>query len=89
MLHIFSIPVKIYGRVAITRKTESTKKYVGEEQRGFRFGWGCLDQVFVFKQLAENCREKRKELYVAFMDLEKAYDKVYREELWSRELNII
>ena len=30
------------------------------------------------KKLAEKYREKRKELHVAFMDLEKVYDKVYR-----------
>ena len=33
-------------------------------------------------QLVEKYREKRKELDVAFMDLEKAYDKVRREALW-------
>ena len=27
-------------------------------------------------------REKRKELYIAFIDLEKVYDKVCRGELW-------
>ena len=34
------------------------------------------------KQLVENYKEKRKEVHVAFMDLEKAYDKVCRETLW-------
>ena len=61
---------------------ESTKEQVEEEQRGFRSGRGCIDQIFVLKQLVEKYREKRKELHVAFMDLEKAYDKVCREELW-------
>ena len=32
--------------------------------------------------MVEKNREKRKELHVAFMDLEKAYDKVCREALW-------
>ena len=32
--------------------------------------------------MVEKNREKRKELHVAFMDLEKSYDKVCREELW-------
>ena len=41
-----------------------------------------IDQIFVVKQLVEKYREKMKELHVAFMDLEKAYDKVCREELW-------
>ena len=32
--------------------------------------------------MVEKYREKRKELYVAFMDMEKTYDKACREELW-------
>ena len=32
--------------------------------------------------IVEKYREKRKELHVVFMDLEKAYDKVSREALW-------
>ena len=34
------------------------------------------------KQLVEKYREKRKELHVAFMDLEKECNKVCRERLW-------
>ena len=33
--------------------------------------------------MVEKCREKGKELYVAFMSLEKAYGKVCREALWK------
>ena len=53
-----------------------------EEQGGFRSGKECIDQIFVLKQLVEKYREKRKELHIVFIDLEKAYDKVYREALW-------
>ena len=35
------------------------------------------------RQLVEKYREKRKELHVAFVDLEKPYDKVCREVLWK------
>ena len=61
---------------------ESTKDQIAEEERGFRSGSGWIDQVLVLKRLVEQYREKRKELYVAFMDLEKVYDKVCREALW-------
>ena len=62
---------------------ESTKEQVTEEQGGFRSGRGYLDQTFVLKQLAEKYREKMQELHIAFMDLEKGYDKVCRESLWG------
>ena len=41
---------------------ESTKEQVAKNQGGFRFGWGCKDQIFVLKQLDEKYRGKRKEL---------------------------
>ena len=37
-----------------------------------------MNKKFVLKQLVKKCREKRKELHVAFMDLEKTYDKLWR-----------
>ena len=38
-------------------------------------------QIFVLKQLVKKYREKRKRLHVAFMEMEKAYDKVCKEAL--------
>ena len=65
-------PGKIYERVLlISRVIESTKEQVVEEQGGFRSGKGCIYQIFVSKKLVEKYREKRKELHIAFMDLEK------------------
>ena len=62
---------------------EGTKEQVAKEQGGFRSGRGCIDQIFVLKQWIKKYREKRKELHVAFMNMEKAYDKVCREALWK------
>ena len=73
---------KVYGRVLISRLTRRTKERLAEEQGGFRSDRGCLDQISVLKQLNEIYIEKRKELYVVVMGLEKAYDKeLYRDEL--------
>ena len=54
-----------------------------EEQSGFREGRGCADQIFTVRCLSEKYLEKHKDIYVAFMDLEKAYDRVDREALWQ------
>ena len=72
---------KICGRVLINIVIESVKEQVAEEQGGFRSSRGCIDKLFVLKQLVEKYRAKRKELHVAFMDLEKTLNKVCREEL--------
>src|SRR5215469_5652612 len=77
-----SVVGKLYGRVLIDRVKNITDGLVGEEQEGFRKGRGCVDQVFAMKGLCEKYREKGKEIYLGFMDLEKAYDRIDREALW-------
>ncbi len=46
----------------------------------FRKGKGCVDQIFVVRQLCEKYLAKGK-VFWAFMDLEKAYDRTDREGL--------
>ena len=40
------------------------------------------DAIFALRMLAEKYRESQRELHCAFVDLEKAYDRAPREELW-------
>ena len=54
-----------------------------EEQSGFRAKRSCVDQVLTLRQVIEKAIEKRRELFVAFIDLEKAYDRVNRVKLWE------
>ncbi len=62
-----------------------TDKSVGDEQGGFRKGRGCVDQIFAVKILVEKYLEKDRKLFAAFMDLEKAYDRIDRKGLWETE----
>ena len=82
-ISLLSVPGKVYGRVLIERVGKRTDGQLGEEQCGFRRGRGCVDQIFTVKNVCEKYLEKGKELYVAFMDLEKAYDRIDREALWK------
>ena len=81
-ISLLSIPGKVYGRVVIEKVRELTERLVGEEQGGFRQGRGCVDQIFVMNQLSEKYVSKGKSLHVAYIDLEKAYDRVDREAMW-------
>ncbi len=62
-----------------------TDKSVGDKQGGFWKGRGCVDQIFAMKILVEKYLGKDKKLFAAFMDLEKAYDRVDRKGLWETE----
>ena len=81
-ISLLSIPGKVYGRIIIERVRVLTEGMIGEEQCGFRSGRGCVDQVFVMKQMSEKFVDKGRCLYVAYMDLEKAYDRIDREAMW-------
>ncbi|MEL7302024.1 MAG: reverse transcriptase family protein, partial [Pseudomonadota bacterium] len=81
-ISLLSIPGKVYGRILIERVRGMTEGMIGEEQCGFRMGRGCVDQVFSLKQLSEKYIGKGKDLYVAYMDLEKAYDRIDRDAMW-------
>ena len=55
---------------------------IDDDQGGFRAGKGCVDQIFSLKQIGEKAREKKRRVYVDFIDLEKTYGRVNREALW-------
>ena len=83
-ISLLSIPgkVSLYGRILIEKVRSLTERLIGEEQCRFRSGRGCVDQVFLMKQMSEKFVDKNKSLYVAYIDLEKAYDRVDREAMW-------
>ncbi len=54
---------------------------VGDEKEGFQKGRGCVDKMFAMKILVEKYLEKNRKLFAAFMNLEKADDRVDRKGL--------
>jgi hypothetical protein len=52
---------------------------VDEMQFGFRPGKGTTDAIFIVRQLQEKHQAKGRKLRYAFVDLEKAFDRVLQE----------
>ena len=82
-ISLLSVVGKVYGRILIERVIECTDGAIGGEQCGFRKGMSCSDQVFAVRQICEKKLEKHQDVFWAFMDLEKAYDRIDREALWQ------
>ena len=82
-ISLLSIPGKVYASVLEKRIRAVTERKVLEEQGAFRKGRSCVEQLFIVKQLGEKIIEKNKRMLIIFVHLEKAYDRVDRELLWS------
>jgi hypothetical protein len=52
-----------------------------EEENGFRKYTTCMDCIFSVSQIIEKHREYNIPTYIAFIDLEKAFDTVNRAKL--------
>ena len=56
---------------------------VPESQCGFRRARSITDMIFVARLLQEKSREQHRDLFIAFIDLAKAFDTVIRDLLWQ------
>ena len=60
----------------------SANHILTEGQSGFRPGRGCADQVLVLRSVCNIMRLQGRQTFLEFLDISKAYDTVWREELW-------
>src|SRR5437867_92495 len=72
--------LKVLERVIETRIRKIVK--TDEMQFGFNPGKGTTDAIYIVCQVREKFLGKQKELWITFVDLEKAFDRVPRDVLW-------
>ena len=57
-----------------------------EAQSGFRKSLGTVNNIFILHGVINQLLNENKKLYVAFIDLTKAFDYVIRDILWYKLL---
>jgi hypothetical protein len=72
--------MKVFERVIESRVRSRVE--IDDMQFGFSAGKGTTEAIFLVRQLQEKYMVKKKELWMAFVDLEKAFDRVPRQVLW-------
>ena len=84
-IKMISHNMNIWERIIDIRLREETS--IGEEQFRFMPGRRTTDAIFAARQVIlilviEKHREMQKELHLVFMDPDKSYDMVPRQEVW-------
>ena len=81
-ISLLAIAEKIIARILANRLVPHAEGFLPESQRGFCPNRGTTYMFFTAQQLQEKCREQRQPLYMALIDLRKAFNSVNRETLW-------
>ena len=77
---LLSHTMKLWEKIIEARLRNSVE--ISKQQYGFMPRKGTTDAMFGLRMLMEKLREGQRELCCVFVDLEKVYDRVPREELW-------
>ncbi|KAI8483937.1 hypothetical protein Bbelb_383270 [Branchiostoma belcheri] len=87
-ISLLSIVGKAFARVILNRLQILAERVYPESQCGFRAGRSTTDMIFTLRQLQEKCREQRQPLYIAFVDLTKAFDLAVQRSLVETTQNL-
>ena len=80
---LLPVAAKVLGKVIITRIGDAVDTRLRQEQAGFRRGRGTVEQIFILRNNIEQVIEWNANLYVCFVDFEKAFDSIDRGILWG------
>ena len=83
-ISLLSVAGKLLASVMLIRLLSYVvDTVVLESHCGFRCARNTTDMIFVARLLQEKCREQHRDLFIAFIDLTKAFDTVNRDLLWK------
>ena len=82
-ISLLSVTGKLLARVLLRRLQTIAEDIYSESQCGFRANRSTTEMIFAVRQLQEKSREQRETLYLAFVDLTKAFDFVDRASLFT------
>jgi endonuclease/exonuclease/phosphatase family metal-dependent hydrolase len=87
---LLSVMYKVYASILNIRlmKWSEEQSKLADEQNGFRPHRSCTDHLFALSEMIRIRKSRGESTYCAFIDLKKAYDRVFRNGLWVQLWNI-
>lgn len=83
LISLMSHALKIFLKILHNRIYKRCEANIKDTQFGFRGGMGTREALFGIRVLVQNCRDVHKDVFLCFVDYEKAFDKVQHEKLIS------
>ena len=80
-ISLMSHVTKILLKVILQRNKTKIDVEISETQSGFRKGRGTREGIFNLRTINERYLEKEKDVYICFIDYEKAFDRVNHDKL--------
>ena len=68
-------------RIILDRIDAKIESEIDDCQSGFRPGKGTREGIFNLKKIMERCMEEQKDVFVCFIDYEKAFGRVYHSKI--------
>ena len=89
-ISLISHPNKVMLKIILNRLQPQAEEIIAEGQAGFRAGRSTTEQIFNLRILCEKYLQHQQNLYHVFIDVKKAFDRVWNEALWAtmRKYNI-
>ena len=86
LLALTSVFSKLFEKVLDTRIRTWSERIgaLSDLQGGFRTDRGCPDQIFALHEIVMMRKECGQQTVLAFIDVAKAYDRVWRPGLWKK-----
>jgi hypothetical protein len=81
MISLMSHLLKTFIRIIHSRIQSACEDSLDESQFGFRKGFGTREALFMINVLFQKCRDQRRDVYVCFLDYEKAFDRVKHDDM--------
>ena len=77
---------RVMLKIILNRLKPQAEEIIAEEQAGFRAGRSTTEQIFNLRILGEKYLQHQQNLYHVFIDIKKAFDRVWHEALWATKM---